>query len=327
MTTVRVSHNRENPFVPLNKEVLRNPKLSRKAKGLWAEMLSYPDDWEFNLSHLIKQGTEGRIAICSAMDELMEAGLMLRLQFQGRHENGRHGFLNGKYIIFEFVVSPDEKKKIIAEEEKMANGTVIQNKFTQAGFMPAQTSTAQKSPLLKKEKKLKNEEQQTQAQTTNPKSPNPKPPDPVLSASLKNELKIDEDSLPLFHESRKYLKGLSEDERKQVQLHYEKQKNTIKSPIAWLTVCVKGGWYKEELLSDEDLKENYKFARKIEDNFVKLKFQGIDSYFYCDSKRVSFMKGGKEIPTPSYGMGRERYKSLMTDIMQENHSQAHRILQ
>lgn len=150
---------------------------------------------------------------------------------------------------------------------------------------------------------------------------------PSLLFSHENKIEIQQESLPLFHSSRKYLKGLSEDDRKQVQFYYEKQKSTIKNPIPWLTKCVEGKWYKEEMLSDEDLQQNFQFSRKIEDNFTKLGFQGIDSYCYSDPKRIVLVKGGKEIPSPSYGMGKERFKSLLTNTIIDNFNNSDKILQ
>src|SRR5580765_9040605 len=58
-TIVRVVHNRENPYVQINKISLWDIGLSLKATGLWARCLSRPNNWTFSLSELIKKCKEG----------------------------------------------------------------------------------------------------------------------------------------------------------------------------------------------------------------------------------------------------------------------------
>ncbi len=81
-TIVRVVHNRENPFVQLNKAALWDQNLSLRAVGLWARCLSRPDDWEFNMSELIDKCKEGQDAVFNAMKEIVNAGYGIRIQYQ-----------------------------------------------------------------------------------------------------------------------------------------------------------------------------------------------------------------------------------------------------
>ena len=118
MTTVRVSHNREHPYVLINKIALRDPNLSLKAKGLWGYMLSFPDNWEFNMTHLTKNLQEGRVALANAMDELSSHGYMLKIQLAGPNEDGTYGFQKNIIMVFEFPISKKEQKIIVEEEIK-----------------------------------------------------------------------------------------------------------------------------------------------------------------------------------------------------------------
>lgn len=67
---------------------LNDPKLSLKAKGLWAFIMSKPDDWDINYRGLSKQLKEGQRAILGALKELEDSGYLER--GITRHENGRY---------------------------------------------------------------------------------------------------------------------------------------------------------------------------------------------------------------------------------------------
>jgi hypothetical protein len=47
MSIFRVSKNKENPYVMIDKRSIGNDKISWKAKGILAYCLSMPDDWVF----------------------------------------------------------------------------------------------------------------------------------------------------------------------------------------------------------------------------------------------------------------------------------------
>ena len=52
---------RRRAFTQIDNEVLQNnSKLSWKAKGILAVMLSFPDDWSYSIADLIKRAKDGR---------------------------------------------------------------------------------------------------------------------------------------------------------------------------------------------------------------------------------------------------------------------------
>lgn len=59
---------------------LRDERLSLKAKGLLALMLSFPDDWTYHLEHLERLSTDGRDATRGAVRELEARGYVTRRQ-------------------------------------------------------------------------------------------------------------------------------------------------------------------------------------------------------------------------------------------------------
>lgn len=67
-------------WVPISNEAARDHRLSWRARGLLAELLSYPDGWETSVDKLVAQArrhgdvSEGRAAMRKAIAELADAG-------------------------------------------------------------------------------------------------------------------------------------------------------------------------------------------------------------------------------------------------------------
>lgn len=74
MTIFRTCHDVNNPYVILNKQFLRNPDLSAKAKGILAYLLSCPDNWETRTDNLIAVMRDGRDSILAGLRELEDGG-------------------------------------------------------------------------------------------------------------------------------------------------------------------------------------------------------------------------------------------------------------
>jgi hypothetical protein len=108
-TIIRVVHNRENPFVQLNKQNLWDENLSLKATGLWARCMARPNDWSFSIDELAKHCKEGRKAIDSAMHELIEANYVLRIDYSERGSDGKYIKSGVEYVFFEYPATDEEK--------------------------------------------------------------------------------------------------------------------------------------------------------------------------------------------------------------------------
>jgi hypothetical protein len=96
---IRVKKRDEHPFVMLERKTLQNASVSLKARGLWAVCMSYPDDWEFNLSHLANHVSEhdGKTAVRSALQEL-EVARLAKLH-RLRKDDGTFG--GTQWVIYE----------------------------------------------------------------------------------------------------------------------------------------------------------------------------------------------------------------------------------
>ena len=73
------------PFTMVANEVLKDPRLSLKAKGMYAYLFSKPDDWDFSNLRIAREMSDGRHAVLAALNELEGLALLERV----KQPNGR----------------------------------------------------------------------------------------------------------------------------------------------------------------------------------------------------------------------------------------------
>lgn len=86
-------------FTVISNTFIRDNRLSFKAKGLLATMISLPDNWCYSVSGLETLSTDGKCSITSAIKELEEYGYLKRVK-QVRDENNK--FVGIIYDISEY---------------------------------------------------------------------------------------------------------------------------------------------------------------------------------------------------------------------------------
>jgi hypothetical protein len=69
-------------WLVIDQAVVRNPRLSHRARGILCLLLSMPDDWRVNAEWVAMHGSEGRDAVRAALKELEEAGHIIRHKSQ-----------------------------------------------------------------------------------------------------------------------------------------------------------------------------------------------------------------------------------------------------
>lgn len=111
MSIVRIQHDKEKPYVMLNRASIQDPNLSWKARGLLAYLISLPDEWEVSVSHLTKvyQGNKKgnkRDAIYEILTELQEAGYVMINQ--SKKSKGLFGAMD--YVVYETKQEPQKKE-------------------------------------------------------------------------------------------------------------------------------------------------------------------------------------------------------------------------
>lgn len=90
-TIKRVSDHTKGFTIMVN-EALQRPNLSARAKGLYAYLMTLPDDWTIRKPELYSHFTEGREAMETAFKELIQAGYIVSEEVRegGRFSGYRH---------------------------------------------------------------------------------------------------------------------------------------------------------------------------------------------------------------------------------------------
>lgn len=80
MPLIRGNHEFDGQFTQIPNDWLRDGRLSLKARGLLAVLMSHSPGWSISISTLIAQNMEGRDALKAAVAELEEFGYLKREQ-------------------------------------------------------------------------------------------------------------------------------------------------------------------------------------------------------------------------------------------------------
>jgi len=88
---------RANPYVQIDKECINNNRLSWKAKGILAYLLSKPNDWQVYITDLGNQSKDGIKSVRSGVKELIDYGYMIR----GKKRGNKGRFNGWEYIVYE----------------------------------------------------------------------------------------------------------------------------------------------------------------------------------------------------------------------------------
>lgn len=93
-------------FIIVQNEIVQDPSLSLKAKGVYSLLLSLPDNWEFSVKSLRTFGIDGKASISSAIKELEDACLLKRIM---RFSEDGSGKIEGcDYVISDRPFMPSE---------------------------------------------------------------------------------------------------------------------------------------------------------------------------------------------------------------------------
>lgn len=310
MCIVRVVHNRENPYVVLNKKALWNEKLSLKAIGLWARCMSRPDDWRFNVTELANSGKEGKRAIYTAIDELIREGYALRLDHTEKSEDGKFSGGGVEYVFFEFPPTSEEKQDYIDKFKKS---------FRQSGFGDSRNGDSRNAPLLSTKEELKKEKK---INKEGPTSSSPSADADLLYNFFLEKLR---ERNPDFKEPKKN-KWLEQFDR---MLRIDNRSvEEIKKLIEWAS---EHKWWKSACLSPHKLREAYdemsmQMKSQEEKDLVKKnrgwaitckeKVPEHMKSMSFDDKFVIHRQKAKEIP---FNLPHEQFKNLVIELFGGRH--------
>jgi hypothetical protein len=111
MSVIRIKR-RENPYVQIDKTALNDTRLSWKAKGLLAYMLSKTDNYQFYVSELTKHSKDGKDSTKRAIDELIKFGYM---------ERKEKPKVKGKFVGYDYILHEEPIKVTVAEKPLRKN--------------------------------------------------------------------------------------------------------------------------------------------------------------------------------------------------------------
>lgn len=100
-TIFRHPKDREHPYVMVAKAAVFDNRVSPTARCLLVAMLCMPDDWDFNVRHLADLLATSKSSIARWIQELMDAGYVVRDQSRRRGQ-----FSKARYLVFERPTAP-----------------------------------------------------------------------------------------------------------------------------------------------------------------------------------------------------------------------------
>lgn len=97
MPYIRIQKDKENPYVMINKETIQDKRLSWRARGVMAYLLSLPDDWKIYIKELSDHSRDGEHVTAKSLKELIDTGYVTRELIRNKK-----GYLKGyNYTIHE----------------------------------------------------------------------------------------------------------------------------------------------------------------------------------------------------------------------------------
>lgn len=120
MSIIRVDKNPDNPYVMLNKTALEDSNLSFKAKGIFAYLMSKPDNWKCQVKDLENNSADGRDSVRSGLRELRKHGYLIKRAL--RDQSGK--ITEWEERLFE---TPQEYVKEIFKEQQIKKDAINGN--------------------------------------------------------------------------------------------------------------------------------------------------------------------------------------------------------
>lgn len=130
-TIIKVKHH-DKPYVILDKRPLEDIRLSWKAKGLLAYLISKPDDWKVYLSELVQRSKDGADSTKSALKELRTCGYLEKYPI--KDDKGR--VVSWETCVYEVPHQDNEKEEpeggfpYMWDSQQMDNRPLLKNDST-----------------------------------------------------------------------------------------------------------------------------------------------------------------------------------------------------
>jgi hypothetical protein len=128
-TIIRVQ--KQDNYTIINNECIKDIRLSWKAKGLMAYLLSLPNDWKINIIELEKHATDGIKALRSGLKELKDLGYIKRFPVR---DNETKKIISWEFNVYETPQKPLTQNLQVGKVEvgnlHVGNGTLLNTNKT-----------------------------------------------------------------------------------------------------------------------------------------------------------------------------------------------------
>lgn len=159
----------DNPFVQIDKRPLSDERLSWKARGLLAYLLSKPDKWEVNISDLVNRSQkDGRESVQAGLKELRALGYA---DLVTTREKGK---LTGKSWVIRELPTDGKPGYREATDERVSRRTVLPTdgeSTTSNNEYSSNNEKKRETPSLQEKKEITLTDRFEQIQKANPDLP------------------------------------------------------------------------------------------------------------------------------------------------------------
>jgi len=122
MPLIRGHHSFDDHFTQIPNDWLRDKRISLGAKGLLAQLLSHAPGWRISQESLGRDNGVGRDAIRTLINELLEAGYLMRSE---ERERGEKGYLGG----YTYTTQDPTKDNPTQDNPLLKNNNIKNNIF------------------------------------------------------------------------------------------------------------------------------------------------------------------------------------------------------
>ena len=144
---------RDTNFTMMSNVGLKDDRLSFKAKGLLAYMLSLPDDWVFYEEEITKHAADGKQSVRTGLKELQQFGYLAKSQSR---EKGKFGKVD--WILYDEPENVDTKVFLPQTEKRSTDNPPTENRpllsTNNTKYLNKQINTANQDSLVADFEKL-----------------------------------------------------------------------------------------------------------------------------------------------------------------------------
>jgi len=143
-------------FTQVNNNVILDIDLTYKAKGIYAYLVSRPDNWKFYINNIVSQSSNGKTSVQSGIKELEEAGYLER-----KLTKDNKGKITGyNYIIYAEAKNktpstgkPRQRENTVKGKTPSLNNTEVINNTDKEKYKKEKKAEQQELQLEQKDKR------------------------------------------------------------------------------------------------------------------------------------------------------------------------------